>query len=356
MLKVAVIGAGNGGQALAGYMASQGCEVRISELNLNVVNALQKKMEIHLTGRLDVYGKLAQVATDAAKIIIGADLIMVATTASAHAALARQLAPVLADNQVIILNPGRTGGALEFRETLKKCGCSKRLYIAEAQTLVYACRQKEKGEVNIIGIKDKVLLSALPSSDTQHVLDMINPFYSCFKSCPNVLFTSLENYGAVFHPSVVLFNAAAIERGNSFYFYREMTPKIAEFIERLDAERVAVGKAYGIDLISAKDWVSAAYNGIEGETLCERMRNNPAYYDIVAPNLIDCRQLTEDIPTGAVPFVALGKAAGLEMPIYSSIIGVAEALLNRDFRNTGRSLKNLGLNGLTREEILQNLY
>lgn len=355
MLKVAVIGAGNAGQAIAGYMASQGCEVRISELNPTVVEDLRKKRKVHLSGRLDVCGMLAQIETDAAKIVAGANVIMVATTATAHSALARQLIPVLEDGQVIILNPGRTGGALEFRKTLQECGCTKRLYIAEAQTLVYACRLKETGEVNIIGIKDKVLLCALPASDTGHVLDVIGPLYPCFKPCKNVLETSLENYGAVFHPSVVLFNAAAIERGNGFYFYREMTPQIAEFIERLDAERIALGKAYGIDLTSAKDWVSEAYDGIKGDTLCERMRNNPAYYDILAPTVIDCRQLTEDIPTGAVPFVALGKAAGLEMPIYSSIIGMAEALLNRDFYNNGRSLKNLGLEGLTKEDILKKL-
>lgn len=354
-MKVAVIGAGNGGQAIAGWMASCGCDVSISECNTSIAEALQNNRVIELCGCINVSGIFSNVETDAAKIVIGADLIMIATTASAHATVARQLAPVLTDGQVIVLNPGRTGGALEFRNTLRLNGCNKRLYIAEAQTLVYACRLQSTGKVHIIGVKDKVLLSALPSSDTKHVLDALRPYFPCFKACDNVLQTSLENYGAVFHPAVVLFNAAAIERGEQFYFYRDMTPHIAEFIEKLDAERINVGKAYGLDLISAKDWVSEAYNGIPGDTLCERMRNNPAYYDILAPTNIVCRQLTEDIPTGAVPFVALGEAAGVDMPAYRSIISLTDNLLGTDFMHTGRTLHNLGLEGLNRDAIINHL-
>ena len=354
-MKIAVIGAGNGGQALAGYMASCGHEVRIAELNPTIVSALQQKQNIKLTGCMNCSAQISLVTTNSAEAAKGADLIMVATTAAAHAALARQLAPVISEGQIIVLNPGRTGGALEFHNTLYQCGVKVRYFLAEAQTLVYACRLIEHGHVNIIGVKDKVLLSALPAADTSYIIEKIHNLFPCFTPCQNVLVTSLENYGAVFHPSVVLFNAAAIERGNSFYFYREMTPQIADFIEQLDAERIAVGKAYGLQLTPAKDWVSEAYNGIEGNTLCERMRNNPAYYDILAPTQINCRQLTEDIPTGAVPLVALGKAAGLPMPIYSGIIQVISALLRTDFEAKGRNLTNLGLAGLSTEQIISRL-
>lgn len=354
-MKIAVIGAGNGGQALAGYIASKGHEVRISELNPTTVEALKKTMSITLTGVVNCTGRLSKITSDSVEAAKGADIIMVATTAVAHAPLAKQLSSVITDGQIIILNPGRTGGALEFRNTLDKCGVKARYYLGEAQTLVYACRIIEHGHVNIIGQKDKVLLCALPASDTSYILDKINPLFPCFKPCQNVLVTSLENYGAVFHPSVVLFNAATIERGNNFYFYREMTPQIADFIEQLDAERVTVGKAYGIELTSAKNWVSEAYNGIQGNTLCERMRNNPAYHDILAPTQINCRQLTEDIPTGAVPLAALGKAAGLSMPIYSGIIQVISALLRTDFQSKGRNLTNLGLEGLSTQQIIKRL-
>ena len=159
------------------------------------------------------------------------------------------------------------------------------------------------------------MLSALPASETDHILSKIVPVYPCFKPAGNVLVTSLENIGPVFHPSVVLFNAALIERGGMFYFYRDMTPYVAEFIEKVDAERVAVGKVYGIDLVTAKDWIAFAYNDVGEGTLCDRMKNNPAYYDILAPSNIRCRQLMEDIPTGILPIWELGTVAGLQMKL-----------------------------------------
>ena len=219
--------------------------------------------------------------------------------------------------------------------------------------MVYACRVVENGLVNVIGVKDEVLLSGLPASDTDYILEKVNPIYPSFMKTDNVLHTSLENIGAMFHPCVLLFNAATIERNEIFWFYRDMTEQVSEFIEKFDAERLAVGKAYGIDLLGVKDWIKFAYKDTEGETLCERMRNNPAYHDIKSPSTIFTRQLTEDIPTGVLPIMQLGKAAGVDTPLLESMVHICEALLNMDLHTNGRSLKNLGLEGMNKEEILK---
>ena len=234
-----------------------------------------------------------------------------------------------------------------------EAGCKKRYYLGEAQTLVYACRAVENGVVNVIGIKDDVLLAALPASDTDYIIKAINPLYPCFKNTDNVLHTGFENIGAIFHPCVCLFNAATIERQNEFWFYRDMTERIATFIEKFDTERLAVGKAYGIDLLGVREWIKFAYNNTEGESLCERMKNNPAYYDIKGPGSIFTRQLTEDIPTGVLPIMELGKAAGVPTPLFQSMISIIESLLGMDLHTEGRSLKNLGLEGMNKEEIVK---
>jgi len=351
-MKFCVIGAGNGGQAIAGYLGIKGYSVSLFDRNVDKVKVLATKGGIILEGQLNGFGKLNCITDELVKAISGADVIMVATVANVHNKLAEQLSPILEDNQIVILNPGRTGGALEFKQGLTQAKCDKRVYIAEAQTLVYACRAKEIGRVNIIGVKDDVLLAALPTSDTEYVINVIKEVYPCFSPTTNVLRTSLENIGAIFHPCVILFNAATIERGNEFYFYRDMTPNIASFIEIFDAERIAVGQAYGIDLIGVVDWISFAYKGTIGDNLCEKMKNNPAYYDILAPSSIYTRQLMEDIPTGVLPILELGKAAGLEMRLFESMVNICSELLGVDFRINGRTLECLGLNNLSKEEIL----
>lgn len=355
-LKIAVIGGGNGGQALAGHLSAKGLSVRLYDRNIPKVEQLNRTRRIRLIGAHESEGEIEFATSDLAKAIAGADLIMVATTATAHRPLAALMAPILSAGQIIVLNPGRTCGAVEFKNTLVQAGLNARVYVAEAQTLIYACRLVETGKVNIIGVKDKVLVSAFPASDTQHVLNELRRIFSCFYAAKNVLQTSFENVGAIFHPAVVLFNEAAIERGNNFYFYRDMTDGLSRVIEAVDKERLAVAAAYGISPISAFDWVSYAYDGVEGSTLCERMHNNPAYYEILAPSTIECRQITEDIPTGIIPMAELGRIAGVPTPLFDSLITMCSILLDREFRSEGRTLERLGLQGCTVEQIIDKIH
>ena len=351
-MKIAVIGAGNGGQSIAGYLALQGYETSLYDIDVQKMDILKQKGGIELTGRIEGFGKIDCITTDIAEAVKGATIVMVTTVANAHRAVAKSMAPYVEEGMTIILNPGRTCGALVFNQTLQTQGCTKRYYLGEAQTLVYACRVIENGKVNIIGVKDEVFLSGLPASDTDCILSKINPMYPCFVKADNVLRTSLENIGAMFHPCVCLFNAATIERQDEFWFYRDMTEQVARFIEKFDQERLAVGKAYGVDLLSVTEWIKFAYKDTEGDTLCERMKNNPAYHDIKAPGTIFTRQLTEDIPTGVLPIMELGKAAGVEVPLLTSMVNTIEALLDIDLHTNGRSLKNLGLEGKSKDEIL----
>lgn len=351
-MKISIVGAGNGGQAIAAYLSMQGCDVSVCDTDSTKIEKLKGLAYIRLQGKIEGIGKVSCFTTEAGEIIPEADIVMITTTANAHQAVAKSIAPFVKNGQIIILNPGRTCGALVFKQALKEAGCNKRYYLGEAQTLVYACRLINDGLVNIIGVKDEVLLSALPASDTKHILRTINKYYPCFIEADNVLRTSLENIGAIFHPCVCLFNAATIERQNEFYFYRDMTEQVARFIEKFDKERISVGKAYGIDLLNVREWIKFAYNDTVGETLCERMKNNPAYFDIKAPGTIFTRQLTEDIPTGVLPIMELGKIAGVKTPLLEAMVNVIENLLELDMHTNGRSIRNLGLENKTKDEII----
>ena len=345
--RIAVIGAGNGGCAIAGHLAMMGHEVMLYSYSEHEVEKLRVSKTIELTGVISGVGKLHGVTTNIEEAICNAEIIMIVTIANVHGELAKQMSHYLSDGQLVVLNPGRTGGAIEFRVALDSIGFDKKIYLAEAQTLVYACRLEKDAFVNIIGIKERVMLSALPSSDTSFVLKILSSLYDCFIPVENVLVTSLENIGAIFHPCVVLFNAATIERGTQFYFYRDMTPRVAEFIEEFDKERIDVGKVYGIELMPVKEWISYSYDNIKGDTLLERMKNNPAYFNIKAPGSIESRQLLEDIPTGLVPIFELGKLKNIDMPLFQSVIRICSTLLGKDFITEGRTLKKMGISSIS---------
>jgi opine dehydrogenase len=97
--------------------------------------------------------------------------------------------------------------------------------------------------------------------------------------------------------------------------------------------------------------LSQAYEGVHGDSLYERIQSNEAYRGIKAPQTLRTRYLTEDVPCGLVPIVALARRAGLETPASHGVVDLACALLGRDFWSEGRTLGQLGLAGLSVEEI-----
>jgi opine dehydrogenase len=264
------------------------------------------------------------------------------------------VAPFLEDGQIVVLNPGRTFGALEFAQALGK-DCFAKIILAEAQSLIYACRADSNGNVKIIGIKNKVMLAAYPTKNTGEVVKLLNSIYPCFVAVENVLVTGLENIGSILHPTVILFNAATIERGTDFYFYNDMTPRVANVLEQVDNERISIGAALGLKLNSVSNWVSYAYEGITGDTLCEKMRNNPAYDQILAPRELRSRLLLEDIPTGILPMMELAKLLKVQTPLMNSIFNISQALLNERFEESGRTIQSLGFENKTIHGFISSL-
>lgn len=77
------------------------------------------------------FGALELATTDIAPVVANADFIFIVAAANAHAFMAQVCAPYPRDDQVIILNPGRTGGTLEFRKVLRERGVKARVFMAK---------------------------------------------------------------------------------------------------------------------------------------------------------------------------------------------------------------------------------
>ena len=343
--KVAILGAGNGGHAIAGHLALKGFPIRLYNKFEEEIKALRQKRGVTLEGAVEGFGPLEMVSTEIEPVVSWADVIMVVVPAFAHRFMAEICAPHLRDGQVVILNPGRTAGALEFAAVLHQAGTKAEVKIAEAQTLVYACRISGPARVKILSVKREVPLAAFPAKDTAAVLEVARELYPEFIPAANVLETSFDNIGAVFHPSTMVFNANRIEAGEDFDFYQGMTPMVAGFLEVIDSERLAVAEAYSVEVDSARDWLAKAYRGIKGETLYERIQSNEAYRGIKAPKTLHARYILEDVPTGLVPIVSFGRLAGVKSPASEGVVNVSCALLQRDFWAEGRTVENLGLPG-----------
>jgi hypothetical protein len=78
----------------------------------------------------------------------------------------------------------------------------------------------------------------------------------------------------------------------------------------------------------------------------EAVAGNPAYVGIRAPVSLEHRYLLEDVPTGLIPLIQLGEAAGLAVPMLRGLVDRAGAVLGGEAWQRPRTLDVLGLDGL----------
>ena len=348
----AVIGAGCGGLAIAGYLAFAGYDVALCNRSRDRIATCRERGYIELDGEFRGIGKLSYVGTDLATTLADRDVIMIVTTATGHRPLAERMAPHLRDGQVILLNPGRTFGALEVWRVLRERGCTADVIVGEANTLVYVSRASVPGRATIKAVKRTVPVSALFAHDTPYLLERIGGAYPQFSAAASFLETSLGNIGAVFHPAITLLNRHRIAAGIPFDFYTAgVTRRTARFIAQVDDEVQALARALGSRALSVTEWLNSRY-GIERADIYTMLQSNPSYQNIKAPTTLDHRYLWEDIPTGLVPISAVACALGIETPAIDRLIAEGSRTLGTDFRKEGRTLARLGLSAeCVREQL-----
>ncbi len=341
--RFSVLGAGNGGQAMAGHLALMGFPVTLYSGNRAKLAGLERGGGLELEGVIEGVARGVNLTASPGEAAASADVLMVVVPAFAHRDIARMLAPHLHEGHIVVLNPGRTLGAIEFEHALRQHGCLAQVVVAEAQSLLYACRVLALGKIRVFSVKRSVPVAALPSWRTVEVARRLRHAFPQFVAAPDLLHTGLSNIGAIFHPTPTILNLARIEQGQSFDYYHDgISPAVARVLTRMDEERLAVAQALGVAARSAREWLSDVY-GSSGPDLHEAIRNTRAYEGIKAPGEVNTRYILEDVPTGLVPISSLGKMVGVPTPTMDAIIELASAITGEDFRISGRSLRNLGL-------------
>ncbi len=354
-LQYAVIGAGNGGKAMAAHMALMGFSVKLYNRTAAKIEAIRELGGIRLEsfeGGPHGFGELELATSDMGEAVRDVDMIMVVVPSSAHADIAAKMSPYLKDGQIIILHPGRTGGALEFSKILQETRCTADVTLAETETFIYASRSEGPAEARIFRIKNAVPLAAFPASSTNQVLSLIKRIFPEFVDGKNVLHTGLNNMGAIFHPALTILNSGRIEStGGEFQFYIEgVTQSTARVLEVLDRERVTVASAIGVRARTALDWLKLAYN-VQGDTLYDTIQNQEGYYGIKAPKTIQHRYIFEDVPMSLVPIASLARRYGVSVRGIDSIIRLACFIHRTDYWRRGRTLDKLGIEHLSVSEL-----
>jgi opine dehydrogenase len=352
-----VIGAGHGGKAMAAHLALMNLKVTLYNRTFEHISVIKKRGGIELDsaeGGPHGFGKLTNVTSDMGEAVRKAQMIMVVVPSSAHADIAKAAAKHLKSDQIIVLHPGRTGGALEFAKVLHDEGCIADVTIAEAETFIYASRADGPAQARIFRIKEAVPLAALPAVRNEQVLEAVRTVFPQFIDGVNVLYTGMNNMGAIFHPALTLLNAGWIEATHGDYqFYIDgVTPSVARVLEALDRERVTVASSLGIRAQTGLEWLKMAYD-TTGEDLHEAIHNQPGYYGIKAPSTLGHRYIFEDVPMSLVPIASLGERFGVSVRGMDSIIRLACIVHRTDYWKRGRTVDKLGIGDLSVGELMR---
>jgi opine dehydrogenase len=357
-MRVAVLGAGNGGVASAFDFAQHGHDVALyapPEFGENVV-AVAEAGGIAARGDLDGFVPIRYAGHDAAEALEGAELVLLVGPAYSTEPLAAETGPHLSDGTAVLICPGSCAGAIAFKRAIGLALDDERYTVGETSTLPYAVRVVEPGVVNVfLKLTAGLYVAGLPRSGTDRLHGLIQEVWPAVEKADSVFQTTLQNGNPVIHPAVTLLNAGLIERTDGgFLFYEEgVTESVGRLIEAIDRERLEIAGALGVTILS-EPALGVAQGYMREANYSTGYSTAPGFLGIAAQSRLDHRYLTEDVGYSLVFLTDLAARLGVPTPRMDAIIAIASVVLARDFRGEGaRTLATLGLDGLSPQRLAE---
>ncbi|MHA1342050.1 MAG: NAD/NADP octopine/nopaline dehydrogenase family protein [Promethearchaeota archaeon] len=342
-IRFGIIGAGNGGRAFTVYLKKKGYSVKLGFRTYKNIRKIFLTQKIESHGVIKGIFSIDLVTDDYSEVVSDVDIILFVLPANVHKEVAVKIAPYLKNGQIILLNPGRTWGAIEVYNVIKQLRPKLRIYVAETQTLLFTSRGIKDYGVNIMKIKNNVKFCFYPEYFNLYKAPPLLEAFPSLELVDDIRITSLNNIGSIVHPTTIILNAGSIARNEPFKFYLEGTIKpIVNLIEEVDYERLQIMETLGLEPYSFLDWVRDVY-GINAKTYREAFLRISSYKNVKSPSELRMRYLTEDVPTGLVPLASLGRYLGIPTPAINSVIKLAETILSVDFKRIGRTISNVGV-------------
>ncbi len=355
-MRVAVLGSGNGGLAIAFEWAHAGHEVHLfdfPQFNATIADVDQLG-GITAEGDLQGYARVASAGHDAGAAVSEADLVFAVGPAYSTAPFAEACRPFVRDGQTFVVCPGSCGGAIVFKESLGRDLADPAVVVAETSTLPYAVRVTGPAHITVYNrLKGGYYVAALPASATPAVHELLQQVYREIAPATSVWQTTLQNSNPIIHPAVTLCNTALIERtGGDFLFYEEgVTDGVGRLIEAIDRERVAIARTLGVQVRRDPELgIEQGYQSVDDYSV--GYSQAPGFRGIKAQPRLDHRYLNEDAGYGLVFMTGLARQIGVATPSMDALLQLSSVITGRDYAAEGaRTMQSLGLAGLTAEEL-----
>ncbi len=354
---VAVLGGGNGGHCMAADLTLRGYKVNLYE-HPSFKDNFKTTLE---TGNIKLSGigpigsaQIHKVTIDMEEALKDVDIVNVAITATGHELFFKEMLPHLKEGQIVVVWAGDFG-SLRLAKLLREHYPGKKVIIAETNTLPYGTRLKGPAEVELLLTAPKVTIASLPATDTEYTLGILKEIWPALVATDNVITAALSNPNPICHPPGSLLNTGRIQysKGN-FYMYKEgITEAVARVIKAIYKETSDLAKALGFQVLQYEEREFATTASIMGVAFQAPFDTLGVIASILGPKSIHDRYITEDLPFGLVPMSQLGRKLGVPTPMIDAIINIGSVVCDENFWITGRTLDTLGLEGMSKEELLK---
>jgi len=353
--KIAVLGGGNGAHAMAADLTLKGFEVNMCEAP-EFKDSFSTTLERQGIYLIDVWGEeriveLHKATTNFEEAIKGVDYIMMAIPAIGHKRFFNSIMPCLEDGQTIVMWPGNFS-ALLFANMLREKGIKKDITLAEGHTLPWGCRLEAPSRIRIFVEATKLLLAAIPAKNKDKVINDLKDIYPVVPG-ENVLATSLNNLNPIVHPSGTVLNAGWIDTlQKDFYFYKHGTTlSVVRVIKAVYEEVATVANAVDIKMLDYPEEAFWSKSTIMSVYFKAPFDKEGAVANISGPSSMKSRYITEDVPYELVPIAQLAHKLNIAIPVIDAVIELASVINQTDYRKEGRSLEELGIADLSRDEL-----
>ena len=357
-MKIAMLGAGNAGCAIAADLTMNGHEVTLIKTshamhddNFDFLLENNGLMTLNEFGEIKS-ANIAKLSRDVSDIV-DAEVVMIIIQTNFHEELIERIAPYVQDGQIILINPGYLSTAY----ILKHCG-DKDIIVAEAESSFIDGRIMEPGLFRVGFRNVRNPIGIYPSSRKEEAIAKLDQLGERFVYLDSVVEAALHNPNLVVHTVGSVMSIPRIEKSKGdFCLYHEAytrdNPATWRILEALDAEKMDVIEKLGFERLC---YVEACKyrNSLDDSIDAKEVFLDYAEMETRAkgPTVVDSRYISEDVPQGLVMLEALGEVLDVKTPITSGIISIASAALGRDLRAEGRTTKCLGVENI--EKILKD--
>lgn len=346
--RIVVMGAGPGGMAAAAVLARKGEEVALYNRSPQRIEAAIGRSGIQIEGDLgEEFIPIPVITNDIAVAMENAWLVLIAVPGYGQMPMIETSLPYLFPGMVVLLLTG-SAGSLEAAQSMRRAGIDlDQVMLGETVTLPQSARMVGPASLRI-KLPSRVRTAAFPGRNTERLIAAVGDVLKLIPK-KNVLDPGLNNPNFLIHPAPMLLNYAAVERAEGLLSIMNegMTPGVLRLLDAVDAEKMALQRALGLEVLPIDDLYRETGSGPhvyreKGEPF--RLRDR-----------IWDRYIHEDVPFGTVLYSSLGELLGVPTPINDSIHTILSCVEEKDFWAIGRTVEKMGVAGLNRDQLLEYL-